>query len=175
MNSNHRINPLTVKSRIEAVRNIIATVGEDATESFAILGDPAGDVDEHSYRPELADLLRTANGMHCGGVMLLGRRGLLEDNRADLLEGGSDRWCCVGDIADVPMFVDRGDGAVWFAHDAGPTDFMEPPMEEIAPDIWSFVGWYVFGPGYRELFQVSGQRWVDFLQEHDLFDWEDPA
>ena len=171
-----RIDSQSVAARITAARAAInASDIPDLAGRVALIGPPGAIPDDVPYRAELRELLRVVNGMRCDGVGVTGSNDLRYTDYSDLLEGGSEKWLCIGDFEYVPVFMERSDGTIWHSMDAGSEDFADVPMAQIAPDIWSFVGWYAMGPGHLEIFPDEDGIWVQFLKEHNLFDWEDPA
>ena len=49
---------------------------------------------------------------------------------------------------------------------------MSDAFEELAPDVESFVDYYLLGPGYADL-TPADDRWSAFLDEQGLLDEED--
>jgi hypothetical protein len=77
-------------------------------------------------------------------------------------------WFYLGRLHEEPLLLRRDTGSVWF-FPAVSTDewFMREAFQEIAPDLDSFLDYYVFGPGYAEIGQ-NDDNWWRFLGEQDL-------
>jgi hypothetical protein len=164
--------------RISAI-NAIIDDAEDDQESelieFVDLG-PAGDIpDDAPLYPAARDLCAVVNGMRCSGIDIYSMEDILERglSYATRLPGGSEAWHAIGDVVGIPVLLKRDDGTIWYPTIWSGHTFDEGPLQQIAPDLWTFVGWFVMGPGYLDVFS-NPDEWVAFLREHDLFDWEDP-
>lgn len=160
----------------------IASIIEDAEAEhnydlmeFVDIGPAARNPDNALLHPDIRDLCAVTNGMRCRGIDVYGvddvlERGLSYSTR---LPGGPDAWQTVADVIGLPFLLNRVDGTIWYPTVWNVHTFHEGPLQQVAPDLWSFVGWFVMGQGYLDIFS-SPDEWTDFLQEHDLFGWENP-
>ncbi|WP_444947734.1 SUKH-4 family immunity protein [Micromonospora ureilytica] len=121
------------------------------------------------------ELLETANGLRAGGFDL--RSAARLDRIEYYLElmpeftGVADEpaeWLVFGTLNDEPLLIRRDTGAVWY-FPAETTDewFMREAFFEVAPDLDSFLSYYVFGAGYGEV-DSDDDEWWGFLDEQGL-------
>lgn len=164
-----------VVGRDDAIARLreVAALASEAEACGEDVGDfvygPAGArVDPESIPAALLEFCNVTNGMRCDGIVLYGGSGFLGIGAAlaERLPDGNERWCGIGEIADVPVFMDRSDGTIWHALDATSEDFQRAEMTQIATDIWSFVTWYVIGPGYVEIFTEE-----EYEDDDEEFEW----
>lgn len=164
-------------ARIEAVRTAAAITEETDPLSGAYVlmatDAPHDFPDPEPYHPDLNELFHVINGARCGGVILYNDDEITESVNPDELDDG-EHWQCVGEIAQIPVFLSRTDGTIWHAVEANDENWPDIPMTQIADDIWSFVAWYAMGPGYREFFKSDKDMWTAFLRENGFLDWENP-
>ncbi|WP_410816656.1 SUKH-4 family immunity protein [Micromonospora sp. 050-3] len=121
------------------------------------------------------ELLETANGLRAGAFDLRG---------TDLLDaiqyyielvpeftGVADEpaeWLVFGTLSDEPLLIRRDTGAVWyFPEETTDEWFMREAFLEVAPDLDSFLAYYVFGAGYGEV-GYDDDKWWGFLDEQGL-------
>ena len=173
-----------IVSRDDAIARLrkVAVAAARAEASGEDVGDfvygPAGTtVDPASIPAVLLEFCNITNGMRCDGIVVYGGSGYLGIGKAlaEALPDGNERWCGIGEIGDVPVFMDRSDGTIWHALDATSEDYPEAEMQQIASDIWSFVAWYVIGPGFLEIFADEDDdefEWAVFLRRHGFLDVE---
>ncbi|GAB3980921.1 SUKH-4 family immunity protein [Plantactinospora veratri] len=76
-------------------------------------------------------------------------------------------WLVFGTLSDEPLLIRRDSGAVWY-FPAETTDewFMRELFLDVAPDLDSFLAYYIFGAGYGEI--GSEDRWWAFLDQQGL-------
>ncbi len=77
-------------------------------------------------------------------------------------------WLLFGKLHDEPLLIRRDTGAVWYLPEETTDEwFMRGLFLEVAPDLDSFLAYYVFGAGYGEI-GSDNDDWWRFLDEHDL-------
>lgn len=176
--------PLTSRDVAIARLRRVATAAAQAEASGEDVGDfvygPAGArVDPASIPAVLVEFCGVTDGMRCDGMVIYGGSGYLGIGKAhaEALPDGNERWCGIGEIADVPVFMDRSDGTIWHALEATSEDFQDAEMQQIAPDFWSFLAWYLIGPGYVEIFnedeyEVGDEEfeWAVFLRRNGFLE-----
>ncbi|MEU7613964.1 SUKH-4 family immunity protein [Micromonospora sp. NPDC049204] len=121
------------------------------------------------------ELLETTNGLRAGSFDLRGTD-LLGDVQYYIelmpeFTGVADEpgeWLVFGTLSDEPLLIRRDTGAVWYLP-AETTDewFMRETFLEVAPDLDSFLAYYVFGAGYGEV-GSDNDDWWGFLDEQGL-------
>ncbi|GAA2711580.1 hypothetical protein [Actinoplanes palleronii] len=80
----------------------------------------------------------------------------------------SSEWFYLGRIKEEPLLLRRDTGAVWYFPEVSTDEwFMREAFQQIAPDLDSFLGYYVFGAGYAEI-GFDDDDWWRFLEEQDL-------
>ncbi|MEU5873177.1 SUKH-4 family immunity protein [Glycomyces sp. NPDC047369] len=167
-----------LRQLIEELRADLADLPESLAyaefgEGAAIDAVPAG------LPADLRDLLLVTDGIRAGRVELASTSTLpgiqyhldyapefsaIPQNRAG--------WLVIGTRSDEPVFMDRGTGAIWYFPPTGTEWFMSDAFEELAPDVESFVDYYLLGPGYADL-TPADDRWFAFLDEQGLLDEDD--
>ncbi|TNH27912.1 hypothetical protein FHG89_16740 [Micromonospora orduensis] len=153
---------------------------EPASLEYAHFGEGAAiDAVPAGLPTDLRDLLLVADGLRAGLVELASTSTLAGiqyhlDHAPDFSTIPEDRagWLVIGTCGDDPILMDRGTGAVWYFPPTGTEWFMSDTFEELAPDLGSFVDYYVLGPGYAEL-TPSDDLWFAFLDEQGLLDDEE--
>ena len=78
------------------------------------------------------------------------------------------KWALFGNLSDEPLLLNRETGAVWYFPFTGAEWYMREEFAEIAPDLDSFLAYYVFGPGYREIGCDRPDHWWRFLHSQGL-------
>ncbi|AVT38346.1 SUKH-4 family immunity protein [Plantactinospora sp. BB1] len=163
------------------LRELIAELRTDleadrpATLAWAQInqGAPADEIPAELPR-SVRDLLETADGLLAGAFDLPSVAHLddIQYYIAQMPEftGVADEpaeWLVFGTLSDEPLLIRRDSGAVWYLP-AETTDewFMRELFLDVAPDLDSFLGYYVFGPGYAEI--GAEDRWWAFLGEQGL-------
>lgn len=137
-------------------------------------GAPADKLPADLPQP-VRELLETADGILAGAVDLPTVAGL--DDIQYYVEqmpgftGVADEpaeWLVFGTLHDEPLLIRRDTGAVWY-FPAETTDewFMRELFVDVAPDLDSFLAYYVFGAGYGEM-GADDDKWWGFLDEHGL-------
>ncbi|MBG6065355.1 SUKH-4 family immunity protein [Micromonospora ureilytica] len=169
---------LELRQLIEELRADLADRPESLAyaefgEGAAIDAVPAG------LPADLRDLLLVADGLRAGRVELASSSTLPGiqyhlDFAPDFSSIPQDRagWLVVGTRSDEPILMDRGTGAIWYFPPNGTEWFMADAFEELAPDVESFVDYYLLGPGYADL-TPADDRWFAFLDEQGLLDEDD--
>lgn len=170
-----RDDAIALLRKVAAAAAKAEAAGEDVGDF--VYGPAGTTVDPESIPAVLLKLCNVTNGMRCGGIVIYGGSGFLGigEEFAERLPDGNERWCGIGEIADVPVFMDRSDGTIWHALDATSEDFEDAEMEQIASDVWSFVAWYVIGPGYQEIFDGEDTEWAQFLCRHGFLGVEEDS
>ena len=124
---------------------------------------------------QVRELLETADGIRASAFDLRGAKQM--DNIQYYIEhmpeftGVADEpaeWLVFGTLHEEPLLIRRDTGAVWYLP-AETTDewFMRELFLEVAPDLDSFLAYYVFGAGYGEI-GFDNDEWWGFLGEQDL-------
>ncbi|MEV1072300.1 hypothetical protein [Micromonospora parva] len=167
-----------LRQLIEELRADLADLPESLAyaefgEGAAIDAVPAG------LPADLRDLLLVTDGIRAGRVELASTSTLpgLQyhlDYAPDFSAIPQNRagWLVIGTRSDEPVFRDRGTGAIWYFPPTGTEWFMADAFEELAPDVESFVDYYLLGPGYADL-TPADDRWFAFLDEQGLLDEDD--
>ena len=153
---------------------------EPASLAYAQIGAPADDGDVPAeLSAGLRDLLLAADGLRAGAFELAstGRLAGVQyflDYAPGFSPVGQDKtgWLVFGTRSDEPIFLERATGAVWYFPPTGTEWFMGDAFEELAPDLDSFVHYYVLGPGYAELV-TDDDGWYAFLDRQGLLDESD--
>ncbi|MFC5924363.1 hypothetical protein [Micromonospora vulcania] len=163
----------------ELVEELRADLAEDqpASLGYAQFGDGAAAEAVPAGTPTgLRDLLLVADGLRAGRIELRSTSTLADiqyylDSAPDWSPIPADRagWLVIGTRSDEPIFLERGTGAIWYFPPTGTEWAMSDTFEEIAPDLASFVHYYLLGPGYAEL-TPAADRWYAFLDEQGLLD-----
>lgn len=116
---------------------------------------------------EYLDLLRISDGPNFGEIVVFGS-GSIERNQfyAEVDEGarvrlGRDLWFCFGKVNEDPLFIGRGDGAVWGFPDRGVVWQDNDEFERFADSLGDFLASYALGPGYLDFSgsQEDDQWW----------------
>lgn len=161
------------QDRAEAhIRAVIAAVEAAVEEVEAVFGDGMEIPEAFSAPDAMRELWRVANGMQCGDVHIYSSLDASERGMgyAEMLAEGQDRWQGIAEIALAPVFMDRSDGTIWFNWGSSWHELIELrdelPMQQIAPDIWTFTVCYGMGSSYPDFLDPS---WTAFLDEHGLF------
>ncbi|MBQ1032449.1 SUKH-4 family immunity protein [Micromonospora sp. SD19] len=167
-----------LRQLIEELRADLADLPESLAyaefgEGAAIDAVPAG------LPADLRDLLLVTDGIRAGRVELASTSTLPGiqyhlDYAPDFSAIPQNRagWLVIGTRSDEPVFMDRGTGAIWYFPPTGTEWFMSDAFEELAPDVESFVDYYLLGPGYADL-TPADDRWFAFLDEQGLLDEDD--
>ncbi|MEU1808843.1 hypothetical protein O7622_13450 [Micromonospora sp. WMMD1076] len=150
---------------------------EPASLAYAQIGAPADDRDVPAELPAgLRDLLLAADGLRAGAFELAstGRLAAVQyflDYAPGFSPIPQDKtgWLVVGTRSDEPIFLERTTGTVWYFPPTGTEWFMGDAFEELAPDLDSFVHYYLLGPGYAELV-TDDDAWYAFLDRQGLLD-----
>ncbi|WP_435586794.1 SUKH-4 family immunity protein [Micromonospora aurantiaca (nom. illeg.)] len=150
---------------------------EPASLAYAQIGAPADDGDVPAELPAgLRDLLLVADGLRAGAFelastdRLTGVQYFLDYAPAfSPIPQDKTGWLVIGTRSDEPIFLERETGAVWYFPPTGTEWFMGDAFEELAPDLDSFVHYYVLGPGYAELV-TDDDAWYAFLDRQGLLD-----
>lgn len=150
--------------------------GQPTTLAWAQIneGAPADQIPAELPQP-VRELLATANGILAGAFDLPALADL--DDVQYYIEqmpeftGVADEpaeWLVIGTLNDEPLLIRRDTGAVWY-FPAETTDewFMREMFLDVAPDLDSFLAYYVFGAGYGEV-AFDDDEWWGFLDEHGL-------
>ncbi|MEU1846302.1 SUKH-4 family immunity protein [Micromonospora sediminicola] len=153
---------------------------EPASLAYAQIGDPADEGDVPAELPTgLREFLLVADGLRAGAIELAssGRLAAVQyflDYAPDFSPIPQDKagWLVVGTRSDEPIFLERATGAVWYFPPTGTEWFMGDAFAELAPDLDSFVHYYVLGPGYAELV-TDDDQWYAFLHRQGLLDEAD--
>ena len=169
---------LELRQLIEELRADLADL--PASLAYAEFGEGAAiDAVPASLPADLRDLLLVADGLRAGRFELASTSTLAGIQyhlitRRTSPPSREDRagWLVVGTRSDEPIFMDRGTGAIWYFPPNGTEWFMSDAFEELAPDVESFVDYYLLGPGYADL-TPADDRWFAFLDEQGLLDDED--
>jgi len=76
-------------------------------------------------------------------------------------------WLVIGTLNDEPLLIRRDTGVIWY-FPAETTDewFTRELFLDVAPDLDSFLAYYVFGAGYGEV--GFDDEWWGFLDERGL-------
>lgn len=164
-----------LRQLIEELRADLAD--QPASLAYAEFGEGAAiDVVPASLPADLRDLLLVADGLRAGRLELASTSTLAGiqyhlDYAPDFSTIPEDRagWLVVGTRSDEPIFMDLGTGAIWYFPPNGAEWFMSDDFEELAPDLESFVDYYLLGPGYADLTPADDQ-WFAFLDEQGLLD-----
>jgi hypothetical protein len=164
-----------LRQLIEELRADLADLPESL--AYAEFGEGAAiDAVPPGLPADLRDFLLVADGLRAGRVELASSSNLTGiqyhlDFAPDFSSIPQDRagWLVVGTRSDEPIFMDRGTGAIWYFPPNGTEWFMADAFEELAPDLESFVDYYLLGPGYAEL-TPADDRWFAFLDEQGLLD-----
>ncbi|MGA4686129.1 SUKH-4 family immunity protein [Micromonospora sp. AB353] len=150
---------------------------EPASLAYAQIGAPADDGDVPAELPAgVRDLLLVADGLRAGAFelastdRLTGVQYFLDYAPAfSPVPQDTTGWLVIGTRSDEPIFLERATGAVWYFPPTGTEWFMGDAFEELAPDLDSFVHYYVLGPGYAELV-TDDDAWYAFLDRQGLLD-----
>ncbi|MBQ1062417.1 MULTISPECIES: SUKH-4 family immunity protein [Micromonospora] len=150
---------------------------EPASLAYGQIGDPADEGDVPAELPDgVREFLLVADGLRAGAFELASTGRLpgvqyFLDYAPDFSPIGQDKggWLVVGTRSDEPIFLERATGAVWYFPPTGTEWFMGDSFEELAPDLDSFVHYYVLGPGYAELV-TDDDGWYAFLDRQGLLD-----
>ncbi|MFI7302829.1 SUKH-4 family immunity protein [Micromonospora aurantiaca] len=150
---------------------------EPASLAYAQIGAPADDGNVPAELPAgLRDLLLVADGLRAGAFELASTDRLTGvqyflDYAPAFSPVPQDKtgWLVIGTRSDEPIFLERATGAVWYFPPTGTEWFMGDAFEELAPDLDSFVHYYVLGPGYAELV-TDDDAWYAFLDRQGLLD-----
>ncbi|MET7947112.1 hypothetical protein [Micromonospora sp. NPDC005324] len=169
---------LELRQLIEELRAELADLPD--SPAYAEFGEGAAiDAVPAGLPADLRDLLLVADGLRAGRVELASSSTLAGiqyhlDYAPDFSSIPQDRagWLVVGVRSDEPIFMDRGTGAIWYFPPTGTEWFMSDAFEELAPDVESFVDYYLLGPGYADL-TPADDRWFAFLDEQGLLDEDD--
>lgn len=153
-----------------------------ASLAYAQFGDPAPEDAVPADLPAgLREFLRVTNGLRAGSFELASTSSLgdiqyyldyapdfspIPQNKAD--------WLVIGTRSDEPIFMERETGAIWYFPPTGTEWYMGDAFEEIAPDLDSFVDYYLLGPGYAEL-ATANDEWYAFLERQGLLDEVDES
>ncbi|MEH1165239.1 SUKH-4 family immunity protein [Micromonospora sp. CPCC 205539] len=166
----------------QLIEELRADLAEDqpASLGYAQFGDGAAtDAVPADLPADLRDLLLVVNGLRAGRFELRSTSTLASiqyylDYAPEFSRIPADPsgWLVIGTRSDEPIFMDRGTGAIWYFPPTNTEWAMSDTFEEIAPDVDSFVHYYLLGPGYAEL-TPAGDRWHAFLDEQGLLDDED--
>ncbi|MET8348570.1 MULTISPECIES: SUKH-4 family immunity protein [unclassified Micromonospora] len=166
----------------QLIEELRADLAEDqpASLGYAQFGDGAAtDAVPADLPADLRDLLLVADGLRAGRIELASTSTLTGiqyhlDYAPDFSAIPEDRagWLVIGTRSDEPIFMDRGTGAIWYFPPTGTEWFMADAFEELAPDLDSFVHYYLLGPGYADLTPADDQ-WHAFLDQQGLLDDED--
>ncbi|MGC4870060.1 hypothetical protein ACLQ3B_31995 [Micromonospora sp. DT53] len=79
-----------------------------------------------------------------------------------------DEWFYLGRLSEEPLLLRRDSGAVWYFPQVSTDEwFIREAFQQIAPDLDSFLAYYVFGAGYAEI-GSDDDNWWRFLEEQDL-------
>jgi len=150
--------------------------GQPATLAWAQLneGAPADKIPADLPQP-VRELLETADGILAGAFDLPAVANL-DDIQYYLdyvpeftgVAAEPAEWLVFGTLHDEPLLIRRDTGAVWYLP-AETTDewFMRELFLDVAPDLDSFLAYYVFGAGYGEI-GADDDTWWGFLDAHDL-------
>ncbi|MEU5962190.1 SUKH-4 family immunity protein [Micromonospora parva] len=121
------------------------------------------------------ELLETADGIRAGSFDLpaaehIGKiQGYLE--QMPEFTGVADEsaeWLVFGTLKEEPLLIRRDTGAVWyFPEETTDEWFMREAFLEVAPDLDSFLAYYMFGAGYGEV-AYDDDEWWGFLDEQGL-------
>ncbi|MET8043719.1 SUKH-4 family immunity protein [Micromonospora sp. NPDC005215] len=121
------------------------------------------------------ELLETADGIRAGAFDLAGAANIYADQHylehMPEFTGVADEpheWLVFGRLHEEPLLIRRDTGAVWY-FPAETTDewFAREFFLEVAPDLDSFLAYYVFGAGYGEI-GYDHDGWWGFLGEQGL-------
>jgi SUKH-4 immunity protein len=163
----------------QLIEELRADLAEDqpASLGYAQFGDGAAtDAVPADLPAGLRDLLLVADGLRAGRIELASTSTLAGiqyhlDYAPDFSAIPEDRagWLVIGTHSDEPIFMDRGTGAVWYFPPTGTEWFMADAFEELAPDVDSFVHYYLLGPGYADL-TPADDRWYAFLDQQGLLE-----
>ncbi|WP_406079694.1 hypothetical protein [Micromonospora sp. NBC_00858] len=166
----------------QLIEELRADLVEDqpANLGYAQFGDGAAtDALPADLPAGLRDLLLVADGLRAGRIELASTSTLAGiqyhlDYAPAFSSIPEDRagWLVIGTHSDEPIFMDRGTGAIWYFTPTGTEWFMSDAFEELAPDLDSFVHYYLLGPGYAEL-TPADDRWWAFLGQQGLLDEDD--
>ncbi|MEU4474962.1 SUKH-4 family immunity protein [Micromonospora sp. NPDC023888] len=137
-------------------------------------GVPADTIPTELPRP-VRELLETADGIRAGAFDLPDavHIGDIQYHLAHLPEftGVADEpseWLVFGLLHEEPLLIRRDTGAIWY-FPAETTDewFAREFFLDVAPDLDSFLAYYVFGAGYGEI-GFDDDEWWGFLGEQGL-------
>ncbi|KUL23959.1 hypothetical protein [Actinoplanes awajinensis] len=121
------------------------------------------------------ELMEVAESIAAGGFYLPGisssakmQRGLEIMPEYTGVAAEHAAWFNLGRIKEEPLLLRRDTGAVWYFPEVSTDEwFIREAFQQIAPDLDSFLAYYVFGPGYAEI-GFDDDDWWRFLQEQDL-------
>lgn len=165
-----------LRELIEESREILEA-DQPSNMGWAYLRPPAEeDALSEEFPPSVRDLLRVSDGI-LAGYFDMPSAGQLADFQSDL-EGAPEftgipddpgRWFVFAVLVDEPLFINRESGSVWLFPWTGDEWYMRNEFFEIAPDLDSFMRYYVFGPGYAEI-GSDDDEWYAFLGEQGLLE-----
>jgi SUKH-4 immunity protein of toxin-antitoxin system len=167
---NHELRELIAELRTDLETDQPATLAWAQINA----GAPAGTVPAR-LPEQVRELLETADGVLAGAFDLPAAASLKDiQYYIEHMPGFTGvaaepaEWLVFGTLSDEPLLIRRDTGAVWY-FPAETTDewFMRELFLDLAPDLDSFLAYYVFGAGYGEVGH-DDDRWWRFLDEHDL-------
>jgi hypothetical protein len=161
----------------QLLEELRADLAEDlpASLAYAQWGDRApGEAVPAALPAGLREFLLVVDGLRAGSVELPSARRLdgvqyFRDYAPDFSPVLRNKagWLVIGTRGDEPIFMERETGAIWHFPTTGAEWFTADAFEEIAPDLDSFVHYYILGPGYAELVSAD-DRWHAFLDRQGL-------
>lgn len=146
-----------------------------ASLAYARFGDPGAEDEVPADLPAgLREFLLVVDGLRAGSFELASTRGLTNiqyylDYAPDFspIPRNKAGWLSIGTRSDEPIFMARDTGAIWHFPTPATEWLTADTFEEIAPDLDSFVRYYLLGPGYPELV-AADDRWHAFLHQQRL-------
>ena len=169
-----------LRELIEELRTeLAANLGD--TLSFAQINDGApSDKIPADLPADLREFLQVADGIRAGSFDFRSANELADvryylDYVPEFVPVAENRdgWLVIGTKSDEPLYMERQSGSIWYFGPTGTDWFGSDEFVEAAPDLTSFVDYYVFGRGYGELVTTE-DRWYAFLGEQGLLDESEP-
>ncbi|MGW5556954.1 SUKH-4 family immunity protein [Micromonospora sp. NPDC003944] len=164
-----------LRELIEELRVDLAA-DEDRTVSWGKIsaGAPADKIPAEIPQP-VRELMEVAESIAAGAFYLPGisssasfQTGLPMMPDFTGVAAEPDQWYEFGRLKEEPLLLRRDSGAVWYFPEISTDEwFAREAFEQIAPDLDSFLAYYVFGAGYAEI-GYDDDDWWRFLEEQDL-------